>query len=405
MNKTTPKIAVIGAGPSGATASLFLSKYKIPHVIFEKEIFPRDKVCGDGMTIEVYRTLAEISPDLATEFVNLPFVEPAKGAFFLNAEGKGFNMSLEFPNEEFDYVFVAKRKHFDNWLFNKAKASKYCLVREGVSVKNIERIDDQIQLFFGDESEVFNLVLGCDGERSIVKKLLFEGGVKKKRKNHAGALRAYYKNVPPMYPGKPLEIYITKRFKFGYFWIFHLPNNECNVGIGGLSEEVSKSKVNLKKEFYHYIDSVPHLKKRFNKATELEPLKGWGIPLNTLRQDYYDNGVLIFGDAAHMAEPATGKGIGVSMFAIYYAMNTILKAVETNDFSKENLKDFQKNMERVFYKEWDKLKYAQKTLGYPWLVNIIARIMSVKFVQKAIDKKTQKAVVKFMKPKGLISKN
>ena len=45
--------------------SLYLSKYKIHHTIFEKDTFPRDKVCGDALASDVHRALAELDPELA----------------------------------------------------------------------------------------------------------------------------------------------------------------------------------------------------------------------------------------------------------------------------------------------------------------------------------------------------
>jgi flavin-dependent dehydrogenase len=45
-----PRIAIIGAGPSGSTCSFFLSRFQIPHVLIDAAEFPRDKVCGDAIS-------------------------------------------------------------------------------------------------------------------------------------------------------------------------------------------------------------------------------------------------------------------------------------------------------------------------------------------------------------------
>ncbi|MFX4447000.1 FAD-dependent monooxygenase, partial [Acinetobacter baumannii] len=41
------KVCIVGSGPAGAVASLYLSKFNIPHILIERKKFPRDKVCGD----------------------------------------------------------------------------------------------------------------------------------------------------------------------------------------------------------------------------------------------------------------------------------------------------------------------------------------------------------------------
>ena len=51
MEKIKTLICIIGAGPSGATCSIFLSKMGIAHVIVDAAVFPRDKICGDGIDL------------------------------------------------------------------------------------------------------------------------------------------------------------------------------------------------------------------------------------------------------------------------------------------------------------------------------------------------------------------
>jgi menaquinone-9 beta-reductase len=43
-------VCIIGAGPGGAAAVLRLGQLGIPSVLIDKAKFPRDKICGDGMT-------------------------------------------------------------------------------------------------------------------------------------------------------------------------------------------------------------------------------------------------------------------------------------------------------------------------------------------------------------------
>ncbi len=80
---------IIGAGPAGAATSFFLSKYQVPHIVIEKETFPRDKVCGDacsGKTALVINRanaewLSEISADTSAFL-------PSWGIKFVAPNGK-----------------------------------------------------------------------------------------------------------------------------------------------------------------------------------------------------------------------------------------------------------------------------------------------------------------------------
>ncbi len=55
-------VCFIGARPAGVTTSLVLSKMKNAHIILDAAIFPRDKVCGDGLDTTVMRVLNSIEP-------------------------------------------------------------------------------------------------------------------------------------------------------------------------------------------------------------------------------------------------------------------------------------------------------------------------------------------------------
>ncbi|MGX1481342.1 flavin-dependent dehydrogenase [Streptomyces griseus] len=44
------QVIVVGAGPAGSAAALHLARAGVDVLLLEKGTFPRDKVCGDGLT-------------------------------------------------------------------------------------------------------------------------------------------------------------------------------------------------------------------------------------------------------------------------------------------------------------------------------------------------------------------
>jgi flavin-dependent dehydrogenase len=50
-------VAIIGAGPAGATAAINLSKNGHRVLLIDKESFPRDKICGDGLIADAIGSL------------------------------------------------------------------------------------------------------------------------------------------------------------------------------------------------------------------------------------------------------------------------------------------------------------------------------------------------------------
>ena len=81
VQKLETKAIIIGAGPAGAGTSIYLTQAGIPHVIIEKETFPRDKVCGDACSGKTAFVLRKANPGWLQEiFSNGLPVERADGA-------------------------------------------------------------------------------------------------------------------------------------------------------------------------------------------------------------------------------------------------------------------------------------------------------------------------------------
>ena len=68
MNELDYDVVICGAGPSGATASLFLSQSGIRHLIIDQSVFPRPKVCGDSITPLCFTILQQVIPDIHNHF-------------------------------------------------------------------------------------------------------------------------------------------------------------------------------------------------------------------------------------------------------------------------------------------------------------------------------------------------
>jgi flavin-dependent dehydrogenase len=56
-------IAIIGAGPGGCACALALHESGLRVVLIDKEIFPRDKICGDGIPGMAFRAMDKIKPE------------------------------------------------------------------------------------------------------------------------------------------------------------------------------------------------------------------------------------------------------------------------------------------------------------------------------------------------------
>ena len=58
-------VIVVGAGPGGSTAAAHLARAGVDVVLLEKTTFPREKVCGDGLTPRAVKSLLSLGIDTA----------------------------------------------------------------------------------------------------------------------------------------------------------------------------------------------------------------------------------------------------------------------------------------------------------------------------------------------------
>src|SRR5690349_21834009 len=62
---STADVIVVGAGPAGSTAATYLARSGIDVLLLEKSTFPRDKVCGDGLTPRGVKQVLALGVDVS----------------------------------------------------------------------------------------------------------------------------------------------------------------------------------------------------------------------------------------------------------------------------------------------------------------------------------------------------
>lgn len=342
------QVCIIGAGPAGAATSLALAKMKIHHIIVDTAIFPRDKVCGDGLDTTVMRVLNSIEPGLVEKEIlpNHNFNKSNSFLIHVDETNKTFINASSNIFPDFPIFCFCKRSYFDNFLVSKLD-TQYAQFLQGTKVDKILHENDwKIIDAKQDGKEIqikARIVVGADGDHSAVLKSL--GGTKIDRKHYAGALRQYWKGIKDLQTNV-FELYFPKLLPLGYLWIFPLANGEANVGLGMQSSIIAKNNIDLKKVLADLIKNDPVISSRFKDAIPLETMKGCGLPLASLQRKVYGDGWLLTGDAASLVCPTTGEGIGPAMMSGYIAAHFIQRAIEQNNFSA----DIFRNYDREVYK-------------------------------------------------------
>lgn len=377
VKKIETQVIIVGGGPAGAGTSLYLSKAGIKHIVIEKAVFPRDKVCGDACSGKTAHVLRKLDPTWLTDeiFQREHEYTPSHGIIFVAPNGKPLNIPFN-PNrkpEDLAPGFTTPRMVFDNYLFEKIP-SPYNEVYQDAKITNINKGNNEVTVSFQQNGERYEvkapIIVGADGDKGIVRKTMLTDHLSDKA--YAVGLRAYYKGVKDLNKDNFIELHFLPELLPGYFWIFPMPNGMANVGVGILSDVVRKKKINLRERMLEAIKNNPNIKHRFEGAELTDKIQGWGLPMAIEQLPVSGDNFLLTGDAASLIDPFSGEGIGNALYSGMLAAEAIEKAVADNNYSKAK---FEETYDKVLYRRLgDEFKISatlQKLCRFPWLFNFV----------------------------------
>ena len=363
-------VLIVGAGPAGAATGIALGNSKLSVGLLDKAKFPRDKTCGDALSVDVVNQLRILSPALSQAFEDLIPKVSSYGVKIFGPDGNHLDIPFV-HNQQKRSGYICPRLDFDNLLVQHLAAYPNVKLLEEQTVDRVENVGDQIRIHTNDGDFSAPIVVGADGAHSIVAKAL--STLRPDKDHYSAGLRVYCEGVSDFHPENFIELYFFQSILPGYLWIFPLPHNNANVGIGMLSSAVSKKKVNLKAVLHELLSTHPALEKRFKNARPKETVKGFGLPLGSKKRLLSGERFLLAGDAASLIDPFSGEGIANAIRSGRVAASHILKCFEQQNFSKSFNTQYDQEIYRRMWKELKLSRTLQQLCKYPWLFNFVVR--------------------------------
>jgi len=375
-------VLIVGAGPAGSTLSHFLHLSNIEHLLIDKALFPRDKTCGDGLTVDVLNVLKRINPELLALFKEQNEMLPSWGFCFHGPKGQEVRYDFRDAGVPIAPFFTSRRIDLDQFLIDQLPQGGSGRFSAATELQGLERNEQGFIAKIKREDTVefiqCRIVIGAEGEKPVVTRHL---GLEhfRKKENLLAAIRVYYKDIKDFHPGNHLEFFFDPAIMPGYLWAFPLTNNEANTGLGMLSADISARKINMKKRFFEVIERNPRIAARFAGAEALEKPQGWGLPTMSKSRVIGGDGYALIGDAGGMIESFTGKGIGPGMMSARIASEFIERAFAEQNF---NFEGFHHYMYDYYSSEMKNTYRLQKGLRFPWLVNPIMSMATWSVVER-----------------------
>ena len=367
-------ICIVGAGPGGAAAALQLAYKNQSCVLLDKAKFPRDKICGDALSGKIPTILDRMDPEIMNRFRTQ---QPQLGMWgFKFSAPNGKEMEFDFTPKDATSLppapgYVATRLVFDNFLIEEVKRHDCIQLLEEVNIADYEKQADGYLLKDKSGNDIVKTKLLIIASGAHSKFARHHAGLEKDNRHHAGGLRIYYKNVGNLSGNNAIELHYFKELVPGYLWIFPLPNNGANVGLGMRTDMISKRKFNMRKALDKLVRTHPRLKDRFENAEIVDTVKGYPLPLGSKKRIISGDRYMLIGDAGHLIDPLTGEGIGNAIYSGAIAADQAINCVKVDKYDADFLRDYDVRIQRVLGAEMQASYLMQRILLFPKVVNFL----------------------------------
>jgi menaquinone-9 beta-reductase len=327
----TADVIVVGAGPAGSSTAFCLAQAGLDVLVLEKSRFPREKVCGDGLTPRAVKALTAMGVPIAESDGWLR----NKGLRIIGGGGR-----IELPWPELSsypgFGLVRSRLDFDETLARHAQKAGARLL-EGVTVTG-PLLDDRTGRIVGvtareeaggekaERALRGRLVVAADGNSS---RLSVAMGLRKRDDRPLGvAVRTYY--TSPRHDDDYLEAWLDlwdgEKLLPGYGWVFGMGDGTSNVGIGLLNTSEAFGHIDYRVLLRRWLAGMP-AEWGLTEENRTQPGRGPTLPMGFNRTPHYTRGLLLAGDSGGMVNPFNGEGIAYAMEAGEIAARVIIQAL------------------------------------------------------------------------------
>lgn len=349
-------VIIIGAGPSGMSTALHLNKidqrWKTRMIVIDKSFFPREKLCGGGVTYNADKILDSLGLTYCLEKVP---INEIRYIFQDNQRTKkGSHL-----------FYTVRRLEFDNWLVDVGK-KRGIVINQGQEAIAVNQKPEYIQVVTQDTIYSARVVVAADGSRSLTRRQLDWEGFSKS--GFAFSIITPESQDRSLAFRNGLAVFdfsMMARGLQGYYWDFPSlidgkPYMNRGIGTSLLYKEFSE--VSVKKLFEE------SLIKRGVRLGEFD-LHGQSSCLFDINNRLSKPRILLAGDAAGI-DPLFGEGISFALAYGDLVSNQVVEAFSKDDFS---MKHYDKKLKshpilKNLISRSDRARFYYGLTKYPWFL-------------------------------------
>ena len=299
-------VAIVGAGPAGASAGYHLASRGHRVTLLDRAAFPRPKVCGDWIAEGSVEALA--ASGLLPDELERAAPEHAVISGSRVASPRGETSEVRHSRR----AYCIPRLVFDDILLKRA-------LRAGCTF---------------ERDDVRDLRLGHRGRLDGFDHVIDARGVYAGRANCV-ALRAYWTvDVEGLDPSwaSTVHLFADDVFRRGYGWVFPVAREgtrvRFNLGVGLWKADSRGPGRNVAAFWEKFLSGNPMVRALEPRAVEKARAQGHHVAVAEWRNRVSGDGVLRIGDAANLTDPLTGEGIANALRSGALAAEAIHRAAE-----------------------------------------------------------------------------
>ena len=351
---------VVGGGPGGCAMALFLKQRGHDVLLIDEACFPRDKVCGEGVSPESWRLLRALG---AAGSVRALEPHPLRGMRITAPDGTSIVGDYRGAA---DSGFAVRRERLDRILVDCVRAAGV-EVREGTKATGLLQEGSAVagvmtQNGGAPEALRGRLVVGADGRRSVVARRL--GLLREHRSLRKFAVRGYWDGVDGLEERGEMHV-----GGGGYCGVAPLSPTAANVAFVLDRGEMRAVAGDLTAFYRRVLERWPRLRERLSGARLLGPPRAIGpLALEAFRLSV--PGALLVGDAAGFYDPFTGEGVTLALRSAEIASEVADRALRSGRTA--DLADYDHLRHAATRDKFRLNRLLQRIVAWPSLANEVA---------------------------------
>lgn len=346
---------IVGAGPAGSVAAIELAGMGHRVLLADRYWFPRDKVCGDGLTSCAFRVLRRLGLYDAVSQVGRHCSEMSV-----------FSPAHVRIDVSGDYITV-RREILDQLVVRRALAAGVTFVR-GTADLLTSKEDSKASVRFREGQAVHTAqccLLATGGRLALAQRT----GLVTRPVASGAAVRCYIRSRMPL---DRLVVACERNILPGYAWIFPVEKDLFNVGCGRFMYGRREKHVSLRKVFQAFLDEFPLARELLSQGAIETPLKG-----GVLRSGWRQAGPMARGPFLGLGEmvgttsPYTGEGIGKAMQSGVLSARLVHRCLLKGEVSE--LQRYSGYLQQLGGLHYEGFKRTRRWFLQPRLVDFFAR--------------------------------